>query len=69
MDTLLTGVEFVKGWKKELFIAKWTMHQLVRIKLLLASVTVISKAGALAELGVVGVLPCSTLEISGTTTP
>lgn len=29
MDTLLTGVEFVKGWEKDLFIAKWTMHQLL----------------------------------------
>ncbi|CAI5514406.1 unnamed protein product [Closterium sp. Naga37s-1] len=30
MDTLLTGVEFLKGWQKSLFISKWTMHQLVR---------------------------------------
>jgi hypothetical protein len=29
MDCLLTGVEFVKGWQRELFVAKWSMHQLV----------------------------------------
>ncbi|CAI5534179.1 unnamed protein product [Closterium sp. Naga37s-1] len=29
MDTLLTGVEFLKGWQKSLFISKWTMHQLM----------------------------------------
>lgn len=29
MDTLLTGVEFLKGWQKSLFIAKWSMHQLL----------------------------------------
>ncbi|BBN20393.1 phospholipase A1 [Marchantia polymorpha subsp. ruderalis] len=29
MDCLLTGVEFVKGWQRELFIAKWSMHQLL----------------------------------------
>ena len=29
MDTLLTGVDFIKGWEKSLFIAKWTMHQLL----------------------------------------
>jgi hypothetical protein len=51
MDTLLTGVEFVKGWKKELFIAKWTMHQLVRMKILLASEMVGLKTGALVVLG------------------
>ncbi|KAJ7295376.1 hypothetical protein O6H91_Y193300 [Diphasiastrum complanatum] len=28
-DTLLTGVEFVKGWQQELFIAKWSTHQLL----------------------------------------
>lgn len=29
MDCLLTGVDFVKGWQRELFVAKWSMHQLV----------------------------------------
>ncbi|XP_024360541.1 lecithin-cholesterol acyltransferase-like 4 [Physcomitrium patens] len=29
MDCLLTGVEFVKGWQRELFVAKWSMHQLL----------------------------------------
>eukprot|EP00475_Leptophrys_vorax_P030841 TRINITY_DN4652_c0_g1_i3.p1 TRINITY_DN4652_c0_g1~~TRINITY_DN4652_c0_g1_i3.p1 ORF type:complete len:607 (-),score=35.10 TRINITY_DN4652_c0_g1_i3:1033-2853(-) len=29
LDTLLTGVEFLKGWQKSLFITKWTMHQLM----------------------------------------
>eukprot|EP00249_Psilotum_nudum_P003534 c16952_g1_i1 orf=246-1667(+) len=29
MDVLLTGVEFVKGWERELFVAKWSMHQLL----------------------------------------
>eukprot|EP00270_Netrium_digitus_P004211 TRINITY_DN1514_c1_g2_i3.p1 TRINITY_DN1514_c1_g2~~TRINITY_DN1514_c1_g2_i3.p1 ORF type:complete len:487 (+),score=134.93 TRINITY_DN1514_c1_g2_i3:108-1568(+) len=29
IDTLLTGVEFLKGWQKNLFIAKWSMHQLL----------------------------------------
>jgi hypothetical protein len=29
MDSLLTGIEFVKGWQRELFVAKWSMHQLV----------------------------------------
>ncbi|GBG82172.1 hypothetical protein CBR_g34454 [Chara braunii] len=28
MDTLLTGVEFVKGWGRSLFIQKWSFHQL-----------------------------------------
>lgn len=32
MDCLLTGVEFVKGWQRELFVAKWSMHQLVTSK-------------------------------------
>lgn len=31
MDCLLTGVEFVKGWQRQLFVAKWSMHQLVWI--------------------------------------
>ncbi|CAI5534185.1 unnamed protein product [Closterium sp. Naga37s-1] len=31
MDTLLTGVEFLKGWQKSLFISKWTMHQLIEV--------------------------------------
>lgn len=29
MDCLLTGVEFVKGWQRQLFVAKWSMHQLL----------------------------------------
>jgi hypothetical protein len=29
MDSLLTGVEFIKGWQRELFVAKWSMHQLL----------------------------------------
>ncbi|KAL3699381.1 hypothetical protein R1sor_017403 [Riccia sorocarpa] len=29
LDCLLTGIEFVKGWQRELFIAKWSMHQLL----------------------------------------
>eukprot|EP00246_Nothoceros_aenigmaticus_P005573 TRINITY_DN1773_c0_g1_i3.p1 TRINITY_DN1773_c0_g1~~TRINITY_DN1773_c0_g1_i3.p1 ORF type:complete len:417 (-),score=86.08 TRINITY_DN1773_c0_g1_i3:74-1324(-) len=29
MDCLLTGVEFLKGWQRELFVAKWSMHQLL----------------------------------------
>uniref|UniRef100_A0A7I4C522 Uncharacterized protein n=1 Tax=Physcomitrium patens TaxID=3218 RepID=A0A7I4C522_PHYPA len=29
MDCLLTGVDFVKGWQRELFVAKWSMHQLL----------------------------------------
>ncbi|CAK9203673.1 unnamed protein product [Sphagnum jensenii] len=29
MDSLLTGIEFVKGWQRELFVAKWSMHQLL----------------------------------------
>eukprot|EP00271_Cylindrocystis_brebissonii_P015684 TRINITY_DN38652_c0_g1_i1.p1 TRINITY_DN38652_c0_g1~~TRINITY_DN38652_c0_g1_i1.p1 ORF type:complete len:521 (-),score=105.23 TRINITY_DN38652_c0_g1_i1:1212-2774(-) len=29
LDTLLTGVEFLKGWQKGLFVAKWSMHQLL----------------------------------------
>lgn len=29
MDVLLTGCEFVKGWQREFFIAKWSMHQLL----------------------------------------
>ncbi len=29
MDSLLTGVEFIKGWQRQLFVAKWSMHQLV----------------------------------------
>ncbi|KAG0557320.1 hypothetical protein KC19_11G119900 [Ceratodon purpureus] len=29
MDTLLTGVDFLKGWQRELFVAKWSMHQLL----------------------------------------
>eukprot|EP00850_Spirogloea_muscicola_P005424 SM000025S08319 [mRNA] locus=s25:51672:55202:+ [translate_table: standard] len=28
-DSLLTGVEFVKGWQKDLFVAKWSLHQLL----------------------------------------
>ncbi|KAJ7124557.1 hypothetical protein O6H91_Y562300 [Diphasiastrum complanatum] len=28
-DALLTGVQFVKGWQQDLFIEKWTTHQLV----------------------------------------
>ncbi|EFJ17895.1 hypothetical protein SELMODRAFT_113667 [Selaginella moellendorffii] len=28
-DCLLTGVEFLKGWQKELFVAKWSTHQLL----------------------------------------
>lgn len=29
LDVLLTGCEFVKGWQREFFIAKWSMHQLL----------------------------------------
>ena len=29
MDTLLTGVDFIKGWEANLFVAKWSMHQLL----------------------------------------
>lgn len=29
LDSLLTGCEFVKGWERELFVAKWSMHQLL----------------------------------------
>ena len=29
IDALMTGVEFIKGWEKSLFITKWSMHQLV----------------------------------------
>eukprot|EP00897_Mesotaenium_endlicherianum_P007764 jgi/Mesen1/7015/ME000365S06158 len=29
MDCLLTGVEFLKGWERDLFVAKWSMHQLL----------------------------------------
>ncbi|XP_002983393.2 phospholipase A(1) LCAT3 [Selaginella moellendorffii] len=28
-DCLLTGVEFLKGWQKELWVAKWSTHQLL----------------------------------------
>lgn len=28
-DTLLTGVEFLKGWQSSLFVSKWSMHQLL----------------------------------------
>ncbi|KAJ7569298.1 hypothetical protein O6H91_01G070900 [Diphasiastrum complanatum] len=28
-DALLTGVQFVKGWQQDLFIEKWTTHQLL----------------------------------------
>jgi hypothetical protein len=37
MDCLLTGVEFVKGWQRELFVAKWSMHQLVCVSHLTCS--------------------------------
>ncbi|KAH6554531.1 hypothetical protein KP509_1Z327600 [Ceratopteris richardii] len=29
LDVLLTGCEFVKGWQREFFVAKWSMHQLL----------------------------------------
>eukprot|EP00898_Chlorokybus_atmophyticus_P001007 jgi/Chlat1/1907/Chrsp149S00116 len=29
VDALLTGVQFTDGWKRELFVSKWTVHQLV----------------------------------------
>jgi pimeloyl-ACP methyl ester carboxylesterase len=29
MDVLLNGVAFVEGWQQDLFISKWSMHQLL----------------------------------------
>uniref|UniRef100_A0A0C9S5P6 TSA: Wollemia nobilis Ref_Wollemi_Transcript_18723_2374 transcribed RNA sequence n=1 Tax=Wollemia nobilis TaxID=56998 RepID=A0A0C9S5P6_9CONI len=29
MDVLLNGVAFIEGWEQDLFISKWTMHQLL----------------------------------------
>lgn len=71
MDCLLTGVEFVKGWQRELFVAKWSMHQLVSSPTPLSAYYVFSLdiaffslrridlvAGVPVELGLEKTVPC-----------